>query len=222
MKIGFAITTTPKRFNPERDYFEMCPKDSVCHLHNDVKGIGMATAKNRGIKFLYDAGCDYMILMDDDTRILNKYFAEFLVRAHLDSGIHHFIYPFKNSKVVKTERMNGSFIQHWNHGAGVLLFITREVVEKVGYLNMNYPAKWGHIHIGYSRRILRSGLMPGCTDWRVSVAGIKDYFWSADIDGIPEVQNYTAAEQKKQGQMNMPSLIAEDKGPIYQPFNEVV
>lgn len=198
----------------------MCPKDAICYLHNDVKGLGMATAKNRCIKFLYDAGCDYMILMDDDTGILKPGLGYFLVNAFEVSGIHHFIYPFKNSKILSTSIFNGTVLEHWNHGAGVLFFITREVVEKVGYLSTNYPAKWGHIHIGWSRRIHRSGLMPGCKDWRVSVKGIKDYFYSDDIDGIPQVQNFSQAEQSKMGKLNMPSLVAEDKEPIYKPFSE--
>lgn len=221
MKIGFAITTTPKRYNPERDYFELCPKDSICYLHNDVKYIGMATAKNRCIKFLYDAGCDYMILMDDDTKVLKEGFSEFLIKAHDISGIHHFSVQAKGAKKLITKKFGQFNISQYNHGAGVMLFITREVVNKVGYLNVDYPGKWGHSHIGWSIRILKSGLMPGFKGWRVSVDGWEDYFFSEDIQGDEPIQNYTKDQKNKFMQLNVTEHNRENKSrQIYYPFME--
>lgn len=220
MKIGYAISTTPKRYDPERDYFENC--NGVCHLHNDVKGEGMATAKNRGIKFLYDAGCDYMILMDDDTKILDEQFAYELILAYVNSEVHHFTMPGKGARVTKTKAYEFFDLQQYDKGAGVMLFITREVVERVGFLNVNYPSIWGHAHIGWSIRILKAGLMPGFSNWRVGVKGLEKYFWSDDLHGEPGKENFSKAEKDKAMKANSTEHQRESKGKIYYPYAERV
>lgn len=219
MKIGYAITTTPKRYDPERDYFEMCEKDAVCYLHNDREGIGVAVAKNRCIKALYNMGCDYIILMDDDTRILRPGFGQWLEVVHRQTGIHHFIYPGKGASVC---RCADGLVQ-WSLGSGVMLFITRGVVGKVGYMNVNYPGKWGHEHVAWSVRIWKAGLMGDFATWRVSPVAIKDYFWSADIDGTPMAENYTEAEKRYFKSVNMPEYIRETQSEqLYYPIKEEV
>lgn len=220
MKIGFAITTTPKRYDPERDYFELCPKDSVCYLHNDVKGLGMATSKNRCIKFLYDAGCDYMILMDDDTKILRPDFGRFLVDVHKETGLHHLTYPGVGAKTVLSKKYLTTTINQSDKGSGVMLFVTREVVEKVGFLNVNYPSIWGHAHIGWSIRILKSGLMPGYKNWRLWPEGIRDYFYSEDVDGNNEVQNFSKAQKDKAMKLNLKEFNRERIGRLYYEYQE--
>lgn len=220
MKIGYAITTTPARYDRDRDYFQMCEKDSVCVLHNDFKEEGMATAKNRCIKYLYDAGCDYFVLMDDDTRILKEGFGPFLVGAHVYSGIHHFTIPGNGAKVIDRKEYLGFGVKQWSKGAGVMLFATREAIGKVGYMNVNYPSKWGHAHIGWSIRILKSGLMEPFKGWRLSVDGWEEYFYSEDIQGGEPVKNYTEKQKSRAMKINSAEHRRENRGPIYYPYAE--
>lgn len=232
MKIGYAIKTTPKRFDPERDYFTNCLKSDpgsgrevVCYLHNDVAGQGGPSATNICIKELYDKGCDYMILMDDDTRILDDGLTDLLIHAHQVSGIHHFTFP-GSPKVLIRKNYEDFILTQSQRGSGVLFFLTREVVEKVGYLNTSYPGKWGHSHIGWSIRILRAGLIPGFKGWRVSIEGIEKYFWSDDIQGhgatpTGEViaQNFSEAEKQQFMRINRDAHNRENRSQqLYYPF----
>ena len=218
MKIGYSISTTPKRFNPERDYFEMC--DGPCYLHIDQTGVGMATAKNRAIKLLYDEGCNYIILMDDDTKILRPDFGKFLVKVHKETNLHHLTYPGVGAKTTISKKYLTTIINQSNKGSGVMLFITRKVVEKVGFLNVNYPNIWGHAHIGWSIRILKAGLMPGYKNWRLSPEGIRDYFYSEDVDGCSEVQNFTKAQKDEAMRENIKEFNREKTGRLFYEYQE--
>lgn len=226
MKIGYAIKTTPKRFDPKRNYFHNCVAGSVCYLHNDVAGLGGPSATNICIKKLYDEGCDYMILMDDDTRILDGGLTDLLIRAHAASGIHHFTFPGSPSVVLRRQYGDITLTQS-QRGSGVLFFITRKVVETVGYLNTSYPGKWGHAHIGWSIRILRSGLIPGFKGWRVSIEGIERYFWSDDIQGHgadpsgnANTENFTQQEKNEFMRVNLPAHNQENRSSrLYYPFS---
>lgn len=225
MKIGYSISTTPARFDPARDYFEHCAKDSVCHLHNDVQGLGMATAKNRAIKTLYDLGCDVMILMDDDTRILGPEFTELLIRAHEVTGIHHFTIGGSAAIAAARSYEQGIRINQHLRGSGVMLFITRKVVEKVGYLNVNYPGKWGHAHIGWSIRILKAGLMKPFKGWRLAVDGIEKYFYSEDLHAPKSeanpAENFTQSEKNAFMVANAKEHARETRSTqLYYPYAE--
>lgn len=226
MKVGYAIKTTPKRYDLARNYFENVPEGSVCYLHNDVAGLGGPSATNICIKELYDAGCDYLVLMDDDTRILRSDFADLLIRTHQVTGIHHFTLPGSSTVVLKKQFGDLTLIQS-QRGSGVMLFVTRKAVETVGYLNTAYPGKWGHSHIGWSIRMLRAGLIPGFKNWRVSIEGMEKYFWSddihgkgADLNGAPVAQNYSEAEKAEFMRMNLAEHNRENRsGKLYYPFS---
>src|SRR5699024_5555341 len=155
---------------------------------------------------LYDAGCDYFILMDDDTRILDKEFGNFLVNRSKETGIEHSSIAGKGAKAVN----NRLGCTQWDKGAGVMLFCTRKIIDTVGYFNVNYPSKWGHAHIGWSIRILKSGFMNPFTGWRVSPDGIENYFYSDDIngDGLQE-QNYSKKDKDTAMVLNRKEFMKE-------------
>ena len=126
MKVGYGITTTPKRFDPGRDYFENALPGSATYLHNDVEGIGGASCKNICIRELYNKGCNYIILMDDDTRILHPEFTDLLIRAYQVTGIHHFTVGGSKTVLTNKQYPRGIKINQHMRGSGVMLFITRK------------------------------------------------------------------------------------------------
>src|SRR5690625_2004874 len=205
--IGYAITTTPKRFDKERDYFSKINKEKdFTFLYNVEELNGVASANNECIKSMYDAGCDYFVLMDDDTKIKKKGLGKFLIKKHKETGIEHFTIAGKGAKAV-SKRMGCT---QWDKGAGVMIFCTRKIIDTVGYMNIEYPSKWGHSHIGWSIRVLKSGFMKPFTGWRVSPDGIENYFYSEDIhgDGLHE-QNYSKDEKDKAMVLNKKEFIKE-------------
>ena len=51
---------------------------------------GVAKSKNKAMKYLFDKGCDYIFIIEDDMVIKDKSIFEKYVSAHKTSGIHHF------------------------------------------------------------------------------------------------------------------------------------
>lgn len=217
-KIGWAVSTTPLRFNPETNYFDKCVGHT--HLHNDIYKEGMASAKNRAIKYLYEKGCKYFVLMDDDTRILNEDFGGFLVDVCEATGIQQISYPDHHSEILEQKKIGGYDFTHYRHGCGAMIFITREVVDKVGFLNTNYKNIWGWAHVAYSYRIYKAGLMPNCRGWRTTPDKIRDYFWCADIDGKRIEQNFDEDQKQAMMRVGKAEYYRELRGGIYKPFSE--
>lgn len=217
-KIGYSVSTTPKRFDSERDYFNNC--EGITYLHNDKYKEGMASAKNRALKYLYDRGCKYFILMDDDTKVLDKDFGRYLIDVCERTGIQQITYPDHKSETILRKNIHGiDFTQH-RHGAGCLLFITRQVVEKVGFLSTKYDNIWGWAHVAYSQRIFRAGFMPNCKGWRTTPDKLKDLFWSDDIDGERIEQNFNEDEKAVMMRQGKAEFYRELRGNIYYPFSE--
>lgn len=116
---------------------------------------GISSAKNAGIKHLYDLGCDVMFIMDDDIKLV-KGFGEFYLNAIKKTGIHHFCYrvPELNKHIIEKYTKNGIDIVKTLHVNGAFFTITREIVNKVGYFKL-LPYRYGHEHTEYTGRIIK-------------------------------------------------------------------
>ena len=73
-------------------------------IDNDTN-LGVAKSKNKAMKHLFDKGCDYIFIIEDDMLIKDKSIFEQYVSAHHVSGIHHFNYgpgsPFNRKQVIQ-------------------------------------------------------------------------------------------------------------------------
>lgn len=115
---------------------------------------GIAGCKNKCLHLCEDA--DYIFLADDDIYpIVDDWHL-----PYINSGEKHLCLTFNkfsNGKlngriILKTE--NG--INHYKEPCGVLLFLTREVLQAVGGMDETY-GKWGFEHLNYSTRIHNQG-----------------------------------------------------------------
>lgn len=151
------------------------------HIIDNNKNIGVGKSKNKILKYLYDAGCDYMFIIEDDVIIKdNNVFNEY-IKASNTTGIQHFNYgpgtPFnrkQNQKFdihnrheldQKSEPNPKKIIDYGNikislfeHVAGMFSFFTRKVIEEVGYMDENFYNAWEHVDHTY--RIIKKDLHP--------------------------------------------------------------
>ena len=150
-KIGIGVTTTPNRkeyVDRWLEYFEKFkPANYHLHIHEDVHYKGVAYSKNQNLYTLKD--CDYIFLFDDDCFPIKSNWAEFFI----NSGYNHLLY-LEPKHTIKA-KINDLEIFH-NCG-GVFMYLTKEVLNKVGYLNSEY-GQYGYEHAGYSNRIYKAGL----------------------------------------------------------------
>jgi len=179
MKIGIAVTTTPKRI----ELLETCLKhisayscEHFLYVHNDEHYKGIAYSKNKCLEALMDAGCDYLFMFDDDCYPVKVGWE----KVFIDSGLSHASLTYcewgdgkpNKNKILKTYKG----IDFFNNPCGMMLYFTRYCVEKVGGFNPDYK-QYGLEHLGLSRRIYNAGLIPNPY---VAPHGAMDYFYCLD------------------------------------------
>ena len=146
------------------------------------ENIGVGKSKNKLLKYLYEEGCDYIFLLEDDMLILDNNVFQKYIQAHEKSGIHHFNYgpgsPFNRKQNVKFDLHNRHKLdQHsepkprkivdygnnvkislFEHTVAMFSFFTRKVIDKVGYIDEDFYNAWEHVDHTY--RIIKEGYHP--------------------------------------------------------------
>jgi len=136
--------------------------------------IGVGKAKNIALKNLYDEGCDYIFVIEDDMLILDQSVFKQYIEASKASGIQHFNYgpgsPFNRKQVIQhfdlhnrhlldqsTEPNPKLIVDYktckialYEHTVAMFSFFTREVIDKVGYIDEEYDQCWEHVDHTYN------------------------------------------------------------------------
>lgn len=156
-------------------------RNSQFHVINNKKNIGVGKSKNKILKYLYDQGCDYMFIIEDDTIIRdNNVFSQYITASKV-TGIQHFNYgpgtPFNrkqnqnfdisnrhelDQEAAPTPRKIIDYgdvqISLYEHVAGMFSFFTKKVIEEVGYIDEDFYNAWEHVEHTY--RIIKKGYHP--------------------------------------------------------------
>jgi glycosyltransferase involved in cell wall biosynthesis len=138
---------------------------------------GIALRKNECLHHLQD--CDYIFLFDDDCYPIKKGWEQFVIKAHEDSGEHHFAYLKDNIHTAKNFYFCGdTTTKSFVTCGGVFLSITKECLKKVGGFWDNYDL-YGFEHLGYSFRVFSAKLN---SDLFMSVEGLEEYLFAYDYE----------------------------------------
>lgn len=208
MKIGIACITYNRPAHLQhwtKQVAEFSPQDAVFHIANDTPSAknerkGVAYRSNECLRELYDAGCEYFFLFNDDCFPIKKGWAEFFIEASKASGQQHFMYLKPTPGVCLKEEVHlcpkgeetfkGSLmdtpINTYDNCNGCMMFFTRECIDKVGGFSPRFGI-YGMEHCNMSNRIHRAGLTPlgaySCP------AGASEYIYSLDLDSSrPELR----------------------------------
>lgn len=242
MNIGVGITTRNRTQCLELSIEQIkkhWPKDMLLNVvvvddnsatiyqHDETKNIynlqrlGIAKSKNICIKEL--SHCDYIFLIDDDVVVIKDGWVDFFIDAHKRTGNHHFLYMKDMKDPMRTMKINeASGIEIFNNCNGCFMFLTKEVIEKVGGFNKNYEY-YGFEHAGYTDRIHKAGLTP--YGKYLCVKGTGDYIYAMDLDfHLPFNKQVNFNKLKSQDKrssyvMNNLKIYHEDIKTIYQPIN---
>lgn len=131
------------------------PKGTM-RYHRFDENVGIARAKNKCIELLDD--CDHIFLFDDDIYpIVDNWW-----RPYIESGEPHLMYIFKDFATARRlddtiELWRNDKIVAYSHARGPMLYIRRDVLDKVGGMNQIF-GRWGYEHPEYSNRIFNAGL----------------------------------------------------------------
>lgn len=173
---------------------------------------GIALRKNECLHHLQD--CDYIFLFDDDCYPIKKGWEQFVIKAHQDSGEHHFAYLKDSIHSAKNFYFCGdTTLKSFVTCGGVFLSITKECLKKVGGFWDEYDL-YGFEHYGYSFRAFEAKLN---SDLFMSIEGLEDYLFAYDYEDknfkstIPLDQRIEMSEKGKK-------LFALDAKVIWKPI----
>jgi len=169
-------------------------------LQNEVN-LGVGKSKNKAMKHLYDAGCDYIFIIEDDMIIKDKTVFDRYIKASKASGIQHFNYgpgsPFNRKQQIKDFDLHNRHLldQHtepnpkliieydndvkialFEHTVAMFSFFTRKVIETVGYIDEAYYNAWEHVDHTYC--IIKAGYHPPFW-WFADIANSEQYLTEA-------------------------------------------
>lgn len=161
-KIGIGVTTYNRPEHIKLWHEQMkkhIPSVTIPHevyiASDSQMRMGIAYRKNECLKALRH--CDFIFLFDDDCFPIKDGWADYFIEQHKASGQHHFLY-LKETSTIKKNGQNLS-INIYDNCGGCFMFLTKEVIEKVGGYNKNY-GYYGFEHAGYTSRIHHAGLTP--------------------------------------------------------------
>jgi GT2 family glycosyltransferase len=199
-KLGIAVTTKDR---PE--YFKQCisqlPKvDYVCYVNDGTPyddniytqtrndnyevvqhehNLGIACAKNSGLRKLIQNDCTFLFLIEDDVTVMDPDVFIKYIKAAEASGIWHMNFGFSNvynfnddgTRAIRaTLDYDGgnSLIFTPNLVAG-FQFFHRSVIKNIGYMDERYSLLKNMEHVDHSYKAVKMGLLPA-------------YFWWPDIN----------------------------------------
>ena len=199
-KIGIAVTTKDRPA-----YFTECIKtlptvDYVCYVNDGTpydesvyksgrnqkytviqheKNLGIACAKNSGLRNLIQNDCNFLFLIEDDVLIMNpEVFLKYIHTAEA-SGLWHMNFGFSNvynfnddgSRAIRATLEYGDdlgVVFTPNLVAGFQFFHS-SVIKNIGYMDERYSLLKNMEHVDHSYKAVKLGLLPA-------------YYWWPDID----------------------------------------
>jgi len=164
-------------------------------IDNEIN-LGVGKSKNKALKYLYEQGCDYIFLIEDDMLITDSTVFDQYIVASKTSGIQHFNYgpgsPFNRKQIIQDFDLHNRHLldQHtepnpkmivdykvckialYEHTVAMFSMFTRKIIEAVGYIDEQFYNAWEHVDHTYC--IIKAGYHP-------------PFWWFADLANSHEL-----------------------------------
>lgn len=187
---------------------------------NTTGRIGVGKAKNLALKSLMDSSCNYLFIIEDDMLIKEQSVFKQYIAASKVSGIQHFNYgpgsPFNRKQKIQDFDLHNRHllsqdtepnpklildyktckIALYEHTVAMFSFFTREIIEKVGYIDEQFYNAWEHVDHTYC--IIKAGYHPPFW-WFADLANSQDLLTEAP----GAIDNSSIANQSEQWQKNV-------------------
>lgn len=193
--VGVVTYNRPKHLELWMKQYSLFKSDEMSLLvaddSKDRKGVAFRT--NEILTHFKE--CDHIFVFNDDCFPIKKGWEQ----VYIETGVKHLLYFRETIEIEKMKSVDG--VDHFSNCGGCLMYLTKELIEKVGFMNRGYGF-YGYEHAGYSTRIYKAGLTPH--PYMVpSKAG--EYIYALDydnymdfgIDHKPSISNKEADEQIK-------------------------
>lgn len=220
-KFGIGIITTGDRTLHE-NYLKLLDQSqpTVFSVQVDQRRRGIAPTRNRAMKELYDAGCQDIVLFDDDCWPIKEGWQQYLVDTQYASGSHALLLPKDDPYIGEGVGDGSANLMRW--GVGAFMYLTRELIDTIGYLNTRYDT-YGYEDVAYLWRA-RNCRLSLTSEFDIAPRRIQDYIYSIDCDKSGNaVSNGTTLTQKQKNayiEKNTRAFQEEiARGVKYYPFD---
>lgn len=210
MKIGLGITTTAQR-DIHPSVLANTHSSILIHVHTDTDGVGVAKSRNNAIKYLYDHGCDYIAIIDDDVEILRPGALEYavLIMSGMDIPACGLPNPFTTSMT----QINEDLIR-CSDWIGCLHIFSRQFIDDVGYFCTEFD-RYGYEDAHMQHRIkLKYGSL-------LCPSRLPFYYLSQDVYGQNPTPSIPNAEKARLVESNRSIFIKHvESNQIYYPYEQ--
>jgi len=151
--------------------------DVIWYRSNDR--LGIAVAKNKGIKIMKEKNCDHFFLLDDDVFPVKKGWEELYIQVAQQNTVNHLMhqFPIKDRfEILKNE--NG--ICKYIGSCGVFLYFTRHAIEVIGGMRKDFKI-YADEHTEIALRCHLAKLQ-GKWGPNMSPEKSREYIYSIDLD----------------------------------------
>ena len=152
-------------------------------LINNETNEGVGKSKNKALKHLISADCDYIFLIEEDMLILDKDIFNEYIKASEETGIKHFMFGYhgpanknnisggKPHPRAVIQYPSGRNVAFNTHCVGSFCMYTLESLNRIGLIDEMYKNTWEHISHSYD--LVKAGYAPG-------------YWWWPDLKDSPK------------------------------------
>lgn len=133
------------------NYFKTLLFNDVIIMRN-ASNIGVGASKNRGIKYFYDKGYDYIFTLEDDINIINPNVFNKYIETCNDTGYNYINFalhgPMNKDKgyVVTTDNTK---VMIYPNIVGAFSLHTRKLIDELGLYDEKYYNAWEHVDYCY-------------------------------------------------------------------------
>lgn len=201
---GLGIVTTPSR-----NFIYQGEEPTDVHFTkviSDEKYLGVAFMRNKLMEELYDAGCHYIAICDDDLIYHTPHWFKEVTWVMAQHGLRFVCLP-EVMKGIRTDISPG--IEKWNGYIGAFYILHRSVIEEVGYFSIKFKG-YGFEDAHYKHRLHKHY-------GEVGIPSILPYLVSSqDVLGLNPTPSRT--DKQEQIEINHPIYLSElQNGIIYYP-----
>lgn len=195
--------------------------------HTAKERLGIAKAKNRGIKTLKENKVDHFFLWDDDCYPIKKGWEQIYIDAALNNDIHHLMHQIPVNGWLNPRRIENRIVE-FDNSSGVMLYFSKHAINTIGGYRKAFNI-YGYEHSSTSMRCHVGGLTGKFGAYN-SVENSRDYIYSLDLEmncnGIPPSDyEFSTAQFRSSVEGENVQLYIQQNSPIYsqiQPIYEEI
>ena len=158
---------------------------------------GVSVAKNKCLELMYDAGIEHMFLLDDDVAPITSDWW----KSYVEDPLPHLMLCWGRSRLISRDQQ----YTYWSHPRGVMLYVHRSVVDRVGGMRPEFAEAMGGEHVEWSRRIYNAGFTPSPF---VDLKDSRNYWLAEDWGRTGETNEMLSARRADHTSFDRPARSA--------------